>query len=186
MFIAWKRTKKEKNKKKLLLFILGITIIVVILLVRRSLFYTKGIFVLFPSPTPTMTPIPTATSTPTPTNTPTPTLIPLPTSTPTPTPTPTSFPSTSFESYFDEYSSKYQVSKDLLKKIAFCESGVNPGAINGEYGGMYQFTIETWKATRDMMGVDNNPDLRFGAKEAIETAAFKIANKGERAWANCL
>jgi hypothetical protein len=51
---------------------------------------------------------------------------------------------------------------------------------------MYQFTSETWAATRRQMGADPNPDLRFGAKEAIETAAFKIANKGESAWANCL
>ena len=78
------------------------------------------------------------------------------------------------------------MSKDLLKKIAFCESGMNPNSTNGPYGGMYQFTVETWQATRGLMGVDTNPDLRFNAEEAIETAAFKIANKGEQAWKNCL
>jgi len=182
MFIPLRGTIKNNHRKKLLSLIFVMIIIGAFLLVRRNIFDTEGKLVFFPSPTP----IPTATSTPTPTNMPTPTPTPFPTLTPTPTPTPTPFPLTTFESYFDEFSNKYKVSKELLKKIAFCESGVNPGAVNGEYGGMYQFTVETWKATRDMMGADNNPDLRFGAKEAIETAAFKIANKGERAWANCL
>lgn len=50
---------------------------------------------------------------------------------------------------------------------------------------MYQFTTETWIATRKSMGADTNPDLRYGAKEAIETAAYKIANGGVNAWANC-
>jgi hypothetical protein len=186
MFIPVTRSKKNKNRRKILTFIITAIILIVLLLVRRSLVDSKRKIIFFASPTPTSTPIPTLTLTPTPTNTPTPTITPFPTPTPTSTPTPTTMPATSFESYFDEYSSKYKVSKDLLKKIAFCETGMNPGAKNGEYGGMFQFTVETWKATREMMGVDNNPDLRFGAKEAIETAAFKIANHGEKAWMNCL
>ena len=95
-------------------------------------------------------------------------------------------PITSFESYFDQYSSQYDVDKDLLKKIAYCESGMSTGAANGEYGGMYQFTVENWQVTRQEMGADPNPDLRFGAKEAIETAAYKLARQGEKAWKNCL
>ena len=153
---------------------------------RAKAFDTKKIVSLFISPTPTPTPTSTPTPTPTPTSTPTPTPVPTVTPIPSPTLTPTPLPTTSFETYFDQYSKQYNVSKDLLKKIAFCESGVSPGAVNGEYGGMYQFSVETWQATRKLMGADENPDLRFGAKEAIETAAFKIANKGERAWASCL
>lgn len=151
----------------------------------------RGSFHLFPSITPTPTKYikpsttPTATPTPLPTATPEPTETPAPTASPTPSPTPTAMPATAFEGYFDQYSQQYGVSKDLLKKIAFCESGVGPGAKNGDYGGMYQFTAETWTATRAQMGADTNPDLRFGAKEAIETAAFKISRGGVDAWANC-
>lgn len=151
--------------------------------------HTKGLaqsipFMPTPTPTSTPTPLPTLTSTPTPT----PTLTPTPTITPTPTPTstPTPMPVTSFETYFDQYSNQYQISKDLLKKIAFCESGAHPGAANGIYGGMYQFSEETWKSTRQMMGLDPDPNLRFGAKESIETAAFKISRNGTTAWSNCL
>lgn len=140
----------------------------------------------FPTPTLTITPSPTPTATPTPTNTPTPTATPTPTSTPTPTPTVTPMPETEYESYFEQYSNQYGVDINKLKKIAYCESGVSSGAANGDYGGMFQFSTGTWISTRSQMGLDTNPDLRYGAKEAIETAAFKIAGGGEKAWHNCL
>jgi len=94
-------------------------------------------------------------------------------------------PTSAFESYFDEYSKQYGVDKEVMKKIAYCESGGHPGAANGEYGGMFQYSVSTWEATRRQMGADPNPDLRFGAKEAIETTAFKLSRGGERAWINC-
>lgn len=139
-----------------------------------------------PTPTLTITPSPTPTLTPTPTSTPTPTATPTPTSTPTPTPTATPMPPTSFEEYFEQFSSQYGADKDLMKKIAYCESGAHPGAANGDYGGMFQFSTETWISTRNQMGLDSNPDLRFGAREAIETAAFKISRGGQNAWSGCL
>lgn len=159
---------------------------IIFIFFRTRAFDAKKVLFLFISPTPTATP--TSTPTPTLTSTPTPTPSPTPTATPTPspTPTPTSLPTTSFETYFDEYSAQYKINKDELKKIAFCESGMNPGSVNGDYGGMYQFTTQTWHVTRSEMGKDTNPALRFDAKEAIETAAFKIANKGGYAWKNCL
>lgn len=168
-------------RKKLIL--IGAVFLLFLLIQRRSSYFRP-----YFQPTPTPTRIPTHMPTPTLTPTLTPSPTPSPTATPTPTasPTPTLMPETSFEEYFDEYSAKYQVSKDLLKKIAFCESGIGPGAVNGPYGGMYQFTSETWIATRTEMGLDTNPDLRFGAKEAIETAAFKISRGGKDAWKNCL
>lgn len=141
--------------------------------------------VVIPSQTPTPTLTPTPTSTPTPTNTPTPTFTPTPTSTPKPTSTPTPIPTSDFEGYFDEYSKQYEIDKDQLKKIAYCESGGHPGANNGEYGGMFQFATQTWQHTRSQMGADINPDLRFSAKESIETAAFKISLGGIDAWRNC-
>src|SRR3989338_5008270 len=113
-------------------------IIIFIISFRSKLPKVKGVFSFSASPTPTATLTPTPTLAPT--NTPTPTSTPTPTFTPSPTPTP--MPITSFESYFDQYSNQYGVDKDLLKKIAYCESWMSTGAANGEYGGVYQFTVE--------------------------------------------
>lgn len=119
----------------------------------------------------TETPIPTPTSTPTP----------LPTSTPTPLP----FTSTDYENWFTIYSNNQSINRELLKRIAFCESRLNPRAINGVYGGLYQFSTSSWISTRKSMNQDINPNLRFNPEEAIKTAAFKIATQGIRAWPNC-
>jgi soluble lytic murein transglycosylase-like protein len=128
-----------------------------------------------------------------PTLTPTPTATPTPTNTPTPKPRPTAkpvvaLPPSEYEAYFDQYSAQYGVSKDLLKHIAKCESGINPGSrsANGLYGGMFQFLASTWSSTRTEMGLDPNPELRFNAEEAIRTAAYKISKNGAGAWAGCL
>ncbi|MBI4973367.1 transglycosylase family protein [Candidatus Roizmanbacteria bacterium] len=184
MYIALESSRKKIPLGLILLISSLILATVLFILNRKKPINTQVLSPQIITPSPTL--IPTATLTPIPTDTPTPSLTPFPTPTPQPTATPTPWPVTEFESYFSEYSAKYQVSIDLLKKIAHCESGISPGAVNGPYGGMFQFTVETWQATRRQMGADPNPDLRFGAKEAIETAAYKIANKGERAWANCL
>jgi soluble lytic murein transglycosylase-like protein len=137
------------------------------------------------SPTPFR---PSATPSPLPTSTPTPQPTAVPTAIPTAAPTviPTSIPATSYEEHFDRYSGEYKVDKELLKKIANCESHTNPGSVNGDYGGMFQFASSTWTSTRASMGLDTNIDLRFNAEEAIKTAAFKIGNGGAGAWANCL
>ena len=138
--------------------------------------------------TPTVTPIPTFTPMPTPTATPTLTLTPtpLPTNTPTPFPTNTPVPAGNYESYFEQYSNQYGADKDLLKRIAICESGINPSATNGIYGGIFQFASQTWVTTRNEMGLDSNQDLRFNAEESIKTAAFKISRGGVNAWRGCL
>lgn len=141
--------------------------------------------VIIPTVTPSSTHTPTPSLTPTNTPTLTPTLTPTITPSPTPTNTPTPMPTSDFESYFDQYSSQYGVDKEVMKKIAYCESGGHPGANNGEYGGMFQYSVSTWEETRKMMGADPNPDLRFGAKESIETTAFKLSRGGDRAWINC-
>ncbi len=124
------------------------------------------------------------TETPTPTTTPSPT--PIPSYTPVPTNTPIPLPVSSYESLFDQFSNQYTVDKNLLKKIALCESGINPSSNGGIYAGMYQFAERTWINTRSQMGADTNPDLRFSAKDAIETAAFKISHGGIGAWSGCL
>ena len=74
----------------------------------------------------------------------------------------------------------------MLKKIAYCESGMGSGAQNGPYGGMFQYSEETWNSIRNLMGQDTNPALRFGVKESIETAAFHISRAGTKAWRGCL
>ncbi|MBP9690467.1 transglycosylase family protein [Candidatus Woesebacteria bacterium] len=169
--------------------IIGMTVFVCVLLWGAQSIRSKGTVlgvVIIPSHTPTPSPTPTPTLTPTPTHTPTPTLTPTQTPTPTPTNTPTPMPTSSFENYFDQYSAQYGVDKELMKKIAFCESGGHPGASNGEYGGMFQYAASTWESTRRQMGMDPNPDLRFGARESIETTAFKLSRGGASAWKNCL
>ena len=200
MFISLRQRRKNYNQIKLFLIILAIVVIMIFIFFPRNITSTKKkiITVGFPTETlvptspPTPTLIPTLTNIPTPS--PTPTLTPIPTNTPTPIPTltpvpttlPTVFPTTSFESYFDQYSAQYQANEELLKKIAQCESGMSPSNVNGPYGGLYQFMIQTWQVTRNQMGLDANPDLRFNPEEAIKTAAFKIANGGQIAWKNCL
>ncbi len=127
--------------------------------------------------------------------TPTATLIPTntPSSTPTPAPMPTlatiTLPASKawMEQFFVESSNRYHVDINLLKKIADCESHYNPGVVsrNELYSGMYQFSASTWIANRDRMGKDHNPDLRFGAQESIDTAAYVISTQGPGAWPAC-
>ncbi|MCL4338549.1 transglycosylase family protein [Patescibacteria group bacterium] len=66
-----------------------------------------------------------------------------------------------------------------------CESGLNPKADNGIYGGLYQFSAGSWETTRIRMNLNPDPNLRFNAEEAIKTAAFKLAADGVYAWPHC-
>lgn len=120
----------------------------------------------------------------------TPTSSPLITAIPTPsqevTPTPTIPAPTEIDSFFDKYSAEYNIDKELLKKIARCESGFNPVAENGEYKGMFQFASSSWSSARSQLGMDPNPDLRTNAEEAIRTASFMISKGQQNAWRNCL
>lgn len=88
---------------------------------------------------------------------------------------------------FETYAGQYGVSSTTLKIIANCESRFNPAALskNGLYGGLFQYSASTWTSTRRAMGLDENPELRFNAEEAIKTTAFKIANGGIGAWPHC-
>lgn len=97
----------------------------------------------------------------------------------------TVYPESQYEAWFAQYAGQFGVDKEHLKKIAYCESHYNPGAQNGLYGGMYQYSASTWQSTRQQMGADPNPDLRFDAEQAILTSAFKIAAGGIGAWPVC-
>jgi len=94
-------------------------------------------------------------------------------------------PPTSYDDLFVRHGATYGVDPAVLKKIAKCESGFNPGATNGPYGGMFQFHAGTWQSNRRAMGEDDNPALRFTADEAVKTAAFKISRDGTGAWPVC-
>lgn len=125
---------------------------------------------------------------------PTPTIIPIaiptiePTLTPTavPAPLPPTLPPISMEELFEKYASQYAVSKDLLKRIAICESGLNPNAVNLGYGGLFQFAESSWISTRNLMNLDPNTSLRFNAEESIKTAAFLISRGNSNLiWPSC-
>ena len=140
---------------------------------------SKSITSPTPKPSPTLsvaTQIETSTVTPTPKSSPT--LQPFP--------SPTLVTLTQMEEWFTYYSNKESVSRDLLKKIAVCESGLNPNAENGIYGGLYQFSTSAWASARRAMNASTDATLRFQAEEAIKTAAFKIATGGAGIWPNCI
>lgn len=90
-----------------------------------------------------------------------------------------------FEDLFERYALSYGISKEKLKTIAICESGLNPMAINTFYGGLFQFSPDTWRSNRKLMGENTDTDLRFNAEEAIKTAAFKMSRDGFGAWPHC-
>ncbi len=93
--------------------------------------------------------------------------------------------SAQLEAWFSQYSREYGADKNLLEKIAKCESGFNASSNSGYYGGMFQYSVSTWQSSRAEMGLDPNPDLRFNAEESIKTSAFKIAHGGASSWPSC-
>ena len=113
--------------------------------------------------------------------------IPTPTRRPTLTPTKTPIPISSgeLESLMEKYANKESVNKELLKRIARCESRFNTRAVNGPYGGLYQFSTSSWISSRTAMNENPDPELRFNAEEAIKTAAYKIASGHTGIWPNC-
>lgn len=129
--------------------------------------------------------------TPTPTTTPTPTPQPSPTAsagtaTPIPpTPTPIIVAPANLDELFTKYGSEYSVDKELMKRIAYCESRLNPAAATSQYAGLYQFSQSLWTQTRTLMGQNSDPNLRLNAEEAIRTAAFMISQGHLGIWPNC-
>lgn len=178
---------------KLLLFHIGWSVFPVTLVFSVYLPNQVQFIAPYPSPTLTLSPshsstpsnteTPTFTPTPKPTNTPTPSLTP----TPSPTPLPTVVPVTSnqLDEWFTTYSNHYGVDRQKLWNVAVCESHLRPSATNGDYGGLYQFSTNTWISTRRAMNLDTNPTLRFNPEEAIRTASFKISTVGLSPWPNC-
>lgn len=150
----------------------------------------SDVAVAIATPVTTSTPVPTPTSTPTPTPTaiptPTPTAIPSPTATPTPTPLPMpEYTPEQIHGYVEQYSGSYALDPNMMRKIVQCESGFNEKATNGPYAGLFQFSTSTWISTRNAMGMDPDPNLRYHAEEAVKTGAFKISRDGYGAWPAC-
>lgn len=150
--------------------------------------YSKDKIILSPLPEKTYAesyePTTTPTYTPTPTLTPTP-IPPTPTYTPTPLQKSSGQAPSDLEDLFSKYSSEYSVDKDLLKRIAQCESGMRPDASNLGYAGLYQFAEQSWISARSRMGLINDVSLRLNPDEAIKTAAFMISEHKLHIWPNC-
>lgn len=102
-----------------------------------------------------------------------------------PTPAPIPTPTEDINSLIQKYADQYGVDANIMKIIANCESGFRQEAVNGNFGGMYQFLASTWSSNRKAMGLDPNPNLRFNGEEAIKTAAFKMGRDGYGAWPSC-
>lgn len=137
-----------------------------------------------PTPSPTSTPKPTIIPTATPSLTPTP--VPTPTQIPEPTSTPDVWSPASMEHWFAQYAGQFGADKNLLERIANCESHFNPNAINGDYVGMFQFSTSTWINYRSQMGMDTNPALRTNPEESIKTGAFLVSKRGSAPWPSCV
>jgi hypothetical protein len=136
----------------------------------------KDTSTISPTPTPALYPTSTPTS--------------HPTSVPTQVPAPTpilqpKFTSQEIQEFIERFAGQYGVDANVLRHIAVCESGFNPDAVNEPYGGLYQFSPVTWKVNRELFGEDTNPDLRFNAEEAVQTAAYMISQGRHDIWPNC-
>ncbi|MCX6726138.1 MAG: transglycosylase SLT domain-containing protein [Candidatus Shapirobacteria bacterium] len=169
----------------LIFLILGIAILVKILSSQvkkptTKIIGTEILLTEIPTVAPTFTPTPTATPSPKPTK-PKPTLTP----TPSPTPRPTIILQKDLDELFTKYSNEYNVDKELLKKIANCESTLNPNASTNKYAGLFQFAEPIWIQTRNLMGQNSDINLRFNTEESIKTAAFLISRRRFDIWPNC-
>jgi hypothetical protein len=148
----------------------------------------------FPTPEPTITPSPSPTvkptSTPSPTAKATPKVIVTPSPTPQvavmPTATPDVWAPAHLEGWFSQYAGQFGVDKNVLERIANCESHFNPNARNGDYVGMFQFNSSTWSTYRTQLGLDPNLDLRTSPEESIKTGAFLVSKRGTAPWPSCL
>lgn len=139
-----------------------------------------------PTPTPTLKPV--ITQKPTPSPTPMQTQTPEPTSTvvPSPTATPDVWSPPDLEPIFARFAGQYGIDKNLIERIANCESHFNSNAKNGDYLGMFQFSTSTWINMRNEIGFDSNPDLRLNSEESIRTAAYLVSKRGSDPWPSCL
>lgn len=169
-----------KIKKWILLILSFIIFIIFILDLSQVLFAGKNDEVLNPF-------VAYITNAPEPSSEPTvkPTKIPAIKPTMKLTRAPTLITSEELENLFTEFSYEYSIDKELLKRIAKCESNFNSNTINKNYIGLFQFSDQSWISIRNNMGKDTNPDLRFNPEESMRTAAFLISQNKLSLWPNC-
>ncbi|MCX6704080.1 MAG: transglycosylase SLT domain-containing protein [Candidatus Woesebacteria bacterium] len=173
--------------KTLLLYFLLVVLIgeaVTLFLIKKESPWNKILSVATDSTSLTVMATPTETPSPTPTPTPTATPTPKPKPTPSPVPQPI-FSSQEINGFIDRFASQYGVSPDVLRYIALCESGFNLSAKNYVYAGLYQFSTVTWKNLRVKIGEDTDPNLRFNAEEAVQTAAYAVSIGDHAIWPHC-
>ena len=105
-----------------------------------------------------------------------------------PRPTPDVWSPAELAPLFAQYAGQYGVDKNLLERIANCEShfNVNASGNGGAYLGMFQFSVSTWSNNRSLMGLDPSPELRANAEESIKTAAFLMSRAGDAPWPACI
>lgn len=90
------------------------------------------------------------------------------------------------DAWIVQYAAEYGVLAETLRYMAKCESTFNPGAVNGPYAGIYQYSASSWASNRKAMGEDPNPALRYDAQAAIKTTAFVVSTRGGGMWPNCM
>lgn len=68
------------------------------------------------------------------------------------------------------------------RKVANCESSLNPGALNpgGKYRGLFQFDMATWRS----VGGSGDP-ARASAAEQLKRAKALYASRGAQPWPQC-
>lgn len=139
-------------------------------------------------PTTKPQPIPSPTLVPTPKPTMKPASTPEPTETPyvEPTPTPDVWSPPDIEPIMARFAGQYGVDKNILERLANCESHFNPNAVNGDYLGLFQFSARSWQYYRGKIGEDINPELRRDIEASIKTAAYVISTVGTSPWPRCL
>lgn len=103
---------------------------------------------------------------------------------PNPPPSPAR-PALTVNQFIDQFASFYAVDPNVLRHIALCESGFNSNAVNGPYAGLYQFNSITWKNLRLAIGKNTDPNLRFSAEDAVQTAAYELSIGKGGIWPNC-
>lgn len=130
--------------------------------------------------------------TPEPSATPSPTPVPTPPPKPTPRPSPKAkegaaeFTPEQIYNFTESYGREYGVDPNVIRHIALCESTFKPQAKNYIYAGLFQFDRRTWTLYRAKMGKSPDPDLRYNAQEAVQTAAYVLSLGHGRIWPNCM
>ena len=85
------------------------------------------------------------------------------------------------------FEGQFALEKDVLKNIAKCVSDYNPNLFDDSRIGLFQFQEPTWIELREKLGEETDPNLRFFAEEATQTAGYVLANDldPDGIWGDC-